>query len=486
MLEFRGKHLKLLHDTTSEIDIEGGLNSGKTITCLTKELRAAIKWPGIWILITRWTDDAVKTLLRPPLEQVARIEGIELHWIEKYNYYEVGETGSRIYAFGLKTVSQEPEQRYGKIRGFAGSRIYVDQAEQLPKDIAEELRARLRPDIEASHKGISYPTQLTFSPNPTNDDHWLSQQFPVKNNIDGRRYYTLSLFDNQHNLKQESIDGILRTYPVDHPKHRTVVLGERGLNVMGDAVYELLFDRKLHVAPLELNDDFATIEAFEFGKHNPTWILAQRSFSGALQIYGGIMGKRLMLEDFLPVVRRYREDWLGRNSRIKVKTCCSSAGTNAVDNRRYSLVRLFRDAGFNPYFQDGANAHDTQLAMIESISSALRRRTTAKEEALQINADKSKWLVAFPDRTEHRPFMSYAFEGGYTWSPHTVSVANKQLRQPLADDEYANAMRCVENLMLNFVAGQRTDEEREINHRATQSGFTYSEAPYQSPNAWMM
>lgn len=470
-LEFRGQHLKILHDTTAEIDVEGGLNSGKTILCLAKELRAAVKWRGIWILVSRWTDEAVRTLLRPPLEQVARIEQIAIAWNDKEHYYAL-ENGSRIYAFGLKTQSQEPEQRYGKIRGFAGSRIYIDQAEQLPKDIAEELRARLRPDIEASHLGISYPTQLTFSPNPTNDGTWLAAQFPIKNTIKGRHYYALSLFDNAHNLKQDSIDSILRIYPVEHPKHQTVVLGQRGLNVIGDPIYEVQFDRKVHVREIPSRDDFAFIEALEVGKHNPVWLLAQRSFHGGLNFLGGIIGKRMMLDDFLPIVKRYRSDWMPDGAEIK--TCTGPLG---ISTSGYTLSNQLTGAHFQPIYRPDGNSPDVQLAMIEYIGGELRRRTVAREEAIGISNDTTRWLSFSTDGAMREvPFLAFAFEGGYVWDPHMVSVGSKEVRQPFADDEYANVMRCVEHLALNFCAGLPTDaekreRERRMRQDATIQGF---------------
>lgn len=457
-LEFRGQHLQFLHDTTAAVDLEGSLSCGKTTVCLCKELRMLKRYPGMHALIARWTDDATNTLLRPALEQMARIEGVTLSWNEKLKYYDT-DNGSRIYSFGLKTQSQDPDQRYGKIRGLPVSRIYIDQAEQLPGDIASELLLRLRPDLEQRLAGSDFPRQLTFSPNPPNTDSWLAKQFPADNHIKGRKYYALSIWDNAHNLPEGFIDNALINYPPEHPKHQTVILGQRGPNIIGDPIYENLFDRDTHVHAIEASEDADFLEAFEFGLHNPVWILAQRTFHGALLLLGGVMGKRLMLEDFLPIVKRYRKEWTNRAT--KIRTCCSSAGETRVDQARYTLVKILREAGFTPFWQDNSNSHDVQLAMIETLSTALRRRTTAREEALQINADPARWLIA-EDGTERRqPFMSFAFEGGYVWDTHKVSVANKELRQPRSDDEYANVMRCVENLMLNFVAGQRTDEERE-------------------------
>lgn len=484
-LEFRGVHAEFLADTTPEIDLEGSLSCGKTTVALWKELEALKKHPGIWILVARWVEDQVKTLLRPAFEQLARIHGSTHTWVDKFNYYEMG-NGSRCYMFGLKTISTDNEQRYGKLRGLAVSRIYIDQAEQLPEDIAGELRLRLRPDIEARLRGVDYPRQLTFSPNPTNFDHWLAKQFPETNKTKGRRYYSLSLFDNAHNLPDQMIENVLTQYPVVHPKHQTVIMGRRGLNVIGDAVYDKMFDRDLHVMDVEWDRDVQLIEAFELGKHNPVWVIAQRTRAGRLNLIGGMLGERLMLADFLPHVERTRREWFpplpGRP--VTIKTCVSPMGEHdSPGSDRYTLISLLRKAKFKPTWRDNANAHDVQLATIEDVGDMLREGTIA------INADAARWQSVAPDKTvKERPFMAFAFEGGYVWDAHDVSVSNKSMRQPFVDDEYSTASRCVENLVLNFCAGQPSSEDRAARMRkaAEQSRGNGYEVSVGGKAPWMI
>lgn len=458
-LEFRGQHLEFLHDATPEILVEGSLSSGKTTVAVWKELEAAKKYPGIWILVTRWTDDAVKTLLKPAIEQLARIHGTELAWNNSENYY-LCPNGSRLFAFGLKTQSSDPMQKYSKIRGLPVSRILLDQAEQAPKDLAGELRFRLRPDIEARLKGILYPTQLTFLANPVNDTHFLAMEFPTSNRHKGRKLYSLSLLDNAHVLPETMVQSLLTDYPPEHPLHATKIMGQRGLTIIGDAVYENLFDRTVHMKPLDLRMSGTLVEAFEVGKHTPVWVIGRRSFHGGLSLLGGLLCKKQSLDDFIATVNRYRSDWFPG---LAIKTCASPMGETGVKSgNRYTLMNLLRAHKFAPRYRDTGNAPDVQLALIEEISARLRRRVAAKEEAITINADVSRWLQMTPDGTvDEKPFLAFAFEGGYTWDEHTVSVANKELRQPHEDDEYANAMRCVENIILNFFVGQKTDEQRQ-------------------------
>jgi hypothetical protein len=486
MLEFRGKHLEFLRDRSSEIDAEGALSSGKTVACLWKELEALRRHPGIWILIARYTGDATDTLLRPQFEQLARLHNTTLKWNDDESAYDTL-NGSRVFAFGLKTQSSRAEDRYAKIRGLPVSRIYVDQAEQLPADLALELRARLRPDIEARVRGKTYPRQLTFSPNPCNEEHWLAKQFPESNTIKGRKYYAFSLFDNAHNLPDDMIETMLTAYPPEHPKHQTVILGRRGLNVIGDAVYENYFDRARHVRAVLPTNGLPLFEAFEVGRHNPVWIVAQRSFYGGLTLLGGVLGRRMALEDFLPIVAEKRLAWFPPDA-WTFKTCTSPMGAKAkVKFGRYTMLRQLEQAGYRPEWRDGGNAPDVRLAVIEEISSLLRRQTRDHGPALSIADAPDRWRSVSLDGTDKpMAFAAFAFEGGYVWSEHTISVSNKDVRQPHEDDEYANVMHAIEHLLLNFCVDELSADERETRRlRVRQQQRQQAPAVPDIAHSWM-
>lgn len=464
-LKFQGVHQEILDDSTLERDVEGALSSGKTIACMWDEIDALIAEPGIWTLMARWTGDATDTLLRPQFEQLCRLHHFATWtWDRDKKFYE-WPNGSRAYALGLKTQSQDPEERFGKIRGLPVSRIYISQAEQLPEDVASELSSRMRPDIEAQARGDSYRRQLTFDANPVDDDtgpsgHWLCKKFPVANTIKGRKYFKLSLHDNAHNLPADFIEQQERNWPPEHPKHRTMILGERGFAVSGDPIYEEQFDRKLHVRDVYVGDDALLLEAFEVGKHNPCYVATTRTPSGALLLLGGILGQGLVLEDFLPIVTQYRAEWFSVNQLARMRSCIAPMGETKSSGLRMTLVNTIKSAGFKLRSRADANAPDVQLAQIEYIAGLLRRRTVTREECLGISADPQRWLTASRDGVKPLPFLAYGFDGGYTWDKHFVSVGHKQVRQPKEDDKYANGMHCLENIVLNFCIGQKTEEQR--------------------------
>jgi hypothetical protein len=476
-------HQAIKRDWSSpEILIEGSLNSAKTTVGLDKELDALLHWPGIPILLFRWTEDAVTTKLRPAFETILDVRKVKADWDREQKCYHF-ENGSTAYCFGLKAVSAI--ERMNKLRGLGVYRIMGDQVEETDRAVAGELRGRLRPDLAATIRGAQYPFQLTFIANPSDEMFWLSREFPIDNHVKGRRLYSLSVFDNRH-LPQASIDSLLRQYAPEHPKHRTMVLGLRGLNITGDAVYENIFDRKLHVREVSPRADAPLLEVFDFGKHNPAWLVGQRTYYGGLSLLGGILGQHLVMEDFLPIVKHYRQEWFGRAT---FRTATSPMGDkHSSPDRRVTLLDLLRNARIQPvYWRDNANAPDVVLAMIEEVSGLLRRRSPDRSEAFGIASDESRWLVASSEGVKPQPFLSFAFDGGYVWDEHFVSVSNKTIRQPRDDDWYANAMRCVENLVLNFCVSQLTEHQIEIRqrHEAEQRQDGAGGGHAFGPNAWM-
>lgn len=463
-----------------EILIEGSLGCAKTTLFLDKEIDATFKWPGIPILLFRWSQDAVDTKLRPAFEELLAIRGIIVEWDGKKNRY-LFENGSIVYCFGLKTVSVV--EQYNKIRGLGVSRIAGDQVEEAKQDVISELRGRLRPDLTATTKGLRFPFQLTFVANPEDDEFWLSKEFPVDNHVKGRMLYSLSVFDNRH-LPQDSIDSLLRQFPPEHPKHQTMVLGRRGPNITGVPVFEGLYKPKLHQRSVTLRPDAPILESFEFGKHNPTWVCGQQTYAGGLTWLGGIRAQEMILEDFLPLVKEYRSVWFPH---AKFRTCTSPMGDKQrAVNPRFTAMSVLRAAGFQPVYRDNGNASDVRLGLIESLSGYLRRRTASGDESIAVNDDPSRWLIIAADdaKPKESPFLHIAFEAGYTWDKHFVSVSNKEVRQPQEDDKFSNAIHCVENIMLNFCAGRDSDRDRDRKAREARE-LTAHGASDGGPLGWL-
>lgn len=468
---------------TAEILIEGSLNCAKTTVGIDKEIDALLKWPGIPILMFRWSQDAVDTKLKPAFEDLLSIRGLDARWQDKTKRY-VLKNGSMAYMFGLKSVSAV--EQYNKIRGLGVSRIFGDQCEEVAQQVAGELRGRLRPDLKATLQEKRYPFQLTFISNPSDDDFWLSKEFPVDNHIRGRKLYSLSVFDNKH-LPQESVDSLVRQYPPEHPKHQTMVLGKRGPEIYGVPVFEGLYKREIHHRTVTPRPRARILESFEFGKHNPAWVYGQQMYAGGLTLLGGIRAQEMSLSEFFLVVKDFRKQWFDEDA--EVKTCTSPMGDKfSLAGQRFTSMELLRKAIGPVQYRDNGNAADVRLALIESLSGLLRTRTVTGEESLAVNDDPSRWLLATQDGVKESPFLHIAFEAGYTWDKHFVSVSSKEVKQPREDDKFANVMHCVENIILNFCAGQLSEAEKvEKRRKIRAQAMTTDEdaVNYNTPGSWM-
>ncbi len=482
-LEFSGVHADILADKTPEISVEGGRGCGKTTVCIWKEIIAAQENDGIWIYIFRYDDTACKTKLRPEIERLCTIYGVAPAWNATELCYEF-ENGSKIFCYGLKSV--DLISRYSKLRGLAVSRVFGDQAEEIPEDIATELRAVLRPDPTQVVKHQDFQRQLTFAANPPPKKHWLCDQFKAENPNPRRKYYKLTLYDNQHHLPADTIQGYEEAYPPDHPRFRSMIMGERGPNVTGDPVYERMFKMDTHVRALEPYGG-ELLEAFCTGKTNPCWVIGQRTKGGAVQFLGGIIGVRQFLTDFIPVVKETRRDWFGADARIR--TCGAPTGEDD-DPERFSDLDILRSHGFKPIWRENSNAPDVRLSMIEYLGDAMRRRTFTGEEALCVNADPEHWLEMSVDGgIQPDNFLVDAFRVGYVKDVHFISVGHKEVRQPKADDWYEIGMHCAEYFVLNFCAGQKSQSEKEAKQAAQRqrqrNGGTSAGVPM-GKNSWMM
>ncbi len=467
MVEFIGIHREILDDPTPEILVQGARMCGKSWVCSAKVLESCLAHPGIWWLICRYSGTETDNQLRPLFKDVATRMGIPIEWHGDESAYWLPEKDGRIskvFAYGLK--SQSKDERFAKVRGSGVAGLWNDQAEETPEDIGTEMRALLRQP--------GYPHQLILSPNPPGEEHFLADMFPEGVDLPGRKYYQLSLHQNRHNLPADAIEKLERAYPPTHAKHKSLILGMRGPNVTGTPVYQGAFNRDLHVGPVPINPDLPLLEAFHAGQHHPTWLIAQRTASGALLPLAGIIGKRLFLDDFLPIVKRYREEWFP--SVTNIKTCCDPPTGIAT---RYTMNTILREYGYKPSWRDNGMAPDVRLSMIEYLGALMHR-----PGMFVINSDPDRWLMASHAIIKQTKLLIDAAEGSYVWSPNYVSVGNKTVRQPAFDEWLEGFERCLENLALNFCAGQKTDQEKDQNRRKS-LGLPSGIERVSSPNGWM-
>jgi hypothetical protein len=420
------------------MDVEGALRAGKTTLCLWREYNAVASTPGIYILLARWTDSGVYGLVVPLFTAICEQAGIDLkgRWHADEEYFQMP-NGSRVYVRGLK--AQEASQRYSKFRGLTLARIYIDQAEEVPKDVYLELAARL------SQKG--FPHQITISPQSVDEDHWIAREFPEQGTDAARKYLSLSVYDNAHNLDASVIPNLERLYPAGHPQHLPLIHGRRGMNVIGEPVYKGAFVRQLHEATAEYDQRLPLEMGLDFGKHHPCVVFRQMSPLGQVRFLGGVLGQDIYLDDFLDIVLRYRSEWFPHPSDIR--ECCDPAGASDTSHGTAGALSILQKRGIRPKYQMDANSPGMRLAAIERMASQMRRRAADRSEAFVVS-DSERWLRISTQATVVDRFLCRGFEAGYVWDEHMVSVSNKQVRKPKKDGWYEHGQNCAEYLELTF------------------------------------
>jgi hypothetical protein len=478
MIEFIGPHKEFIEDEThSEIDLEGARFSGKTWACCEKVRRSCLKYPGIEWHIGRYAGEETKTKVKPEFERICRLQGTDLEWdnnAQAFLFPEVDGKRSRVYAYGLK--AQSIEAVVSKVRGMGVACVWNDQTEELPQAVSEELRFATRQP--------GYPHQLIFSPNPPSEDSYIADQFPEECTPQNpnrpfahRRYMHVSLYDNAHNLPPNKIGELEALYPTTHAKYKSLVLGLRGPNVTGIPIYGKtssqigLFDRAVHQGPLQHNKHTLFLQAVQAGQHHPVWLAAQLSNAGGIELLGGVMGKRMFLEDFLPIAHRYKLEWFDPREDNERLCADPPPSVNNASNR-FTDLDILRNMGLKPRSKANANAPDVREATIQNIASLMRRYGGVK-----INSDPARWLTVTPDVTKQSKSMIDSLEGSYVWDEHFVSVANRRVRQPKFDQWIEGWMRGLENLVLNFCSARVETKPRE----RLQRGPTIS-----PENSWML
>lgn len=476
MLTFVGVHAEIMADQTPELDIEGARMSAKTWTVSAKICQSCLDNPGIWWLINRYSGAETDNQLRPQFVQVCRRQGVEIAWDNEesaYHFPEKGGKTSKVFAFGLKTQSKE--QRFAKVRGSGFGGVWNDQSEELPEDIGTELRALVRQP--------GYPHQLIFTPNPPNEEHFLADQFPDDKDLPGRKYYRLSLYDNQHNLPKDTIESLERAYPVTHAKHKSLILGQRGPNVTGTPIYSGAFSRRLHVTSVAYDPSRPLLEAYDSGKHHPAWLVGQRTHFGGLNVLGGLIGKRLFLDDFIPLVDEKRLEWFGQ-PQLEIMSCCDPP-MGAAAGIRITDAKIIGQYGIKLRWRENSNAPDVREAVIQGVGSLMQRRA-GSSEAFVVNLDPARWLMASHTIVKQTKLFVDGLEGSYVWDSNYVSVGNRTVRQPRFDEWLDGQQRCLENLMLNFCAGRVSDADKHAKAavRAQKARESHG-VSVTSKNSWM-
>ncbi len=440
---WKGPMSAFMEDQTRLIDAEGAFRSGKTTAALWKVYNSCIEQPGIKWLICRFGDGDTQSKLKPPWRDILHRTATTYSWHPDEQYDELS-NGSRVYIMGLK--ASDEAARYAKLRGMTLGGVYNDQTEELPHDVFLELAGRL------SQSGVRH--QMILTPNPPNEDHWLTKEFPdqseeMEKKFKGRRkYYRFSIYDNAHNLPTETIEELEFTYPRGHAKHRSAVLGLRGMNVIGDPVYAGYFNRLVHVnESLEMDRHAPLIEAWDFGHSHPCVVYLQVLSIGRLAVLGAVMGHNVYLEDFAPAVGQVRSQWFPNP--MEILSVGDPMGLDVTNQGvQVSKVRdILAASGSFPISQSHANRPEVRYQAIQNVSSYMRHIALDGRPAFQI---RPRDLVVTAGGAKPAAFVTDGLEAGYVWDTRQVIGSAATIRRPKKDGYYDHAQNGIEYAVLQY------------------------------------
>lgn len=428
---------------TEYIDLEGAVRAGKSTAPAHKLARYAIKYPGIHMAATRWTQDGLDAQVKPLWRDTANALGLKLVWHAGEEYDEVQPYGSRVYLRALK--SSEDTNRFAKLAGLTLAILWIDQPEEADgKVVSAYIPARL------SQPG--FPHEAWFTPNPVGEDHWLGEWFPVDDETPlapHHHYIHTSIYDNRRILGEPYIADMEAKYPPGSALRRRFVDGLRGLGVVGDPVYQGYFSRDWHVAKetIPFYSNWPLYEAWDFGWGHPA-VLWTQYIKGQWRVLAEAMGSGA-LPDFA--------DWAieQRGARfpnaVRIESVCDPAG----------------------FAHDSQGHRDTAAEMLELKGILLAPHEIVKNynhPAVEYNAiQRTTGLMrgtSSPGKPQYlidpscRTFIA-GCEAGYIWSDkgYTGSLGSVKKVDKQRDTVYNHLQDCWLYTLLRWGSGAMTQEQ---------------------------
>lgn len=465
------------------VDIEGAIGSGKTTAPAWKLVDYCTAYPGIHTAIGAWTDEMLgppkNAFLAAAREQGFSIEEGTLTWhgAQGEEYYQFEGYNSRVYVRSLK--ASEDDMRYMKLAGLSLSILWIDQPEPVPKDVYDAyIPARLRQP--------GYPHEVWLSPNPLDDSHWLSKEFPPDRSRRPVNYHYIrtTLYDNVAAVGAQFIADMEQKHPPGSALRHRFIDGTRGPMTRGTPIYGKDFSRALHAVDVDPVEEDPILQGHDFGTKHPAVVWAQLTWWGQLRILGSIEGDDMFIESFIPIVKEWRTEWFGE--RDTLATADPSGGKATRDGTAQNGVKILQQHGIYPQYGEDFNQPTRISYAIETIGGYLTRTVTQplwfddrcsycinhrphgqrgerlprnivvsggavlhgrQVPAFQIHPTRHL-VVSNADIEERSPLLN-GFLGGYVYAANTP-VGGINIKRPLKDEIHDHTMRCVEYIIQQF------------------------------------
>lgn len=448
-------------------NLEGAVGSGKTTAPAWMLVEYATAYPGIFMAICAWTDE----MLGPPKNAflaAAREVGFSVdagnltwHGGQGEEYYQFEGYESRVYVRSLR--ASEDDMRYMKLAGLSLSILWIDQPEPVPKDVYDAY-------IPARMRQPGYPHEIWLSPNPLDDDHWLSREFPADEQFakPDHHYIHVSLRDNVVNVGERFVLDMEAAHPPGSVTHNLQVAGHRGPSLKGVPVYKGYFDEDLHVDPrVRLDPRYPLLEGWDFGHEKPAvswWQYLEHI--GALRCLGSVKGESLFLEDFAPKVLEIRERWfrsvlsLSRDEQ-NIWTFCDPNGATNTSGSDKTAVNILAGYSVLARYDGHANQAPVRSAAIQVLGGFMRRIARDGTPAFLMHPRCIELVRNKYGDIEERDskLMVSAFKVGYVWSELAASDSNPNVRKPQKGTRYDDLMNSGEYVVIGIKVTVPTQQE---------------------------
>lgn len=466
------------------VDLEGAIGSGKTTAPAWKLLDYVTHYAGIHTCIGAWTDEMLgppkNAFLAAAREQGFAVEYGNLTWHggQGEEYYLFEGYDSRVYVRSLK--ASEDDMRYMKLAGLSLSILWIDQPEPIPQDVYNAyVPARLRQP--------GFPHEVWLSPNPLDDSHWLSKEYPpdAAKRAPNYHYIRTTLYDNIAAVGAQFIADMEQKHPPGSALRHRFIDGTRGPMTRGKPIYGAEFNRAIHLREVEPLDECPVLQGHDFGTKHPAVVWVQLPWWGQLRILGSIEGDDMFIESFVPVLKEWRTEWFGEQ-RNYLATCDPSGGKATRDGTTLNGVKVLNGHDIYPTYGDNFN-QPTQISFaIETIGGYLTRTVTqpiwtddrceqcrhrrphgqagevlprqwvvsggsvlhGKQVPAFVVDSRRHLVVSNADIEERSPLLN-GFMGGYVYAANTP-IGGINIKRPLKDEIHDHTMRCVEYIIQQF------------------------------------
>lgn len=508
----QSKFLKIravAHGQIQYVLLEGAIGSGKTTAPAWKLIEYCTAFPGIFTCIGAWTDEILgppKTaFLAAAREQGFSVEDGTLTWhgAQGEEYYQLEGYHSRVYIRSMK-ASEDP-MRYMKLAGLSLSILWIDQPEPVPQDVYNAyVPARLRQP--------GFPHEVWLSPNPLDESHWLSKEFPIEHHRRPVNYHYIrtTLYDNKAVLGDQFVADMEQKHPPGSALRHRYIDGTRGPMNRGKPIYGASFKRAIHVAEIEPVEEAPILQSHDFGTKHPAVVWSQLPWWGQLRILGSIEGDDMFIESFIPVLKEWRTEWFGEQ-RSFMATCDPSGGKATRDGVALNGVKVLNGHEIFPVYRDDFNQPTRISYAVETIGGFLNRFVTqplwlddrceycrhhnprglagerlprqlvvAHGQILhgkQVPAfvmDSRRHLVVSDTDLEERSVLMNGFLGGYVYIEN-APIGGLNIKRPFKDEIHDHTMRCVEYTIQQFWTPRLAGEELEDSVRRGERGLAKQE-----------